>query len=138
MDKYGRLSMTLGMLTMLLGIQFLLGMYINLYITLPAATHSFAGYITANGVVAAHIFLAFIIVVFDFFAFFMAIHARIGNMYILSLLLSLVSIVISGVSGMIFLMGGQSNTYSFAMALFFLLAFGFIGFGMAGTQKAKS
>ena len=92
------------------------------------------GYITENGIVAAHIFMAFLIVVLDFFAFFMAIHARIGNLYILSVLLSLVSIVISGISGMIFLMGGQNNAYSFAMAVFFLLAYGFIGFGMVGVQ----
>ncbi|MCL4337457.1 MAG: hypothetical protein M1129_04020 [Candidatus Thermoplasmatota archaeon] len=138
MDKYQRLSMFLGILTMLLGIQFLIGMYINLYIALPVGTHSFAGYITENGIVAAHIFMAFLIVVLDFFAFFMAIHARIGNLYILSVLLSLVSIVISGISGMIFLMGGQNNAYSFAMAVFFLLAYGFIGFGMVGVRKAKS
>ena len=138
MDKYDRLSMSLGLLTMLLGIQFLLGMYINLYVALPMGTHSFAGYITENGVLAAHIIIAFLIVVFDFFAFFMAIHARIGNKYILSVLLSLVSIVIAGISGMLFVMGGQSNAYSFAMALFFLLAYGFIGFGMVGVRKAKS
>ena len=138
MDKYDRLAMSLGLLTMLLGIQFLLGMYINLYVALPAGTTSFAGYITENWVLAAHIAIAFLIVVFDFFAFFMAIHARIGNMYILSVLLSLVSIVIAGISGMLFVMGGQNNAYSFAMALFFLLAYGFIGFGMVGVRKAKS
>ncbi len=138
MDKYGRLAMTLGILSMLLGIQFLLGMYINLYISIPAGTHSFASYITENGIVAAHIFLAFIIVIIDFFAFFMAIHARIGNKYIFSILLSLISIVIAGVSGMLFVMGNQSDAYSFAMSFFFLLAFGFIGFGNSGTRKAKS
>lgn len=138
MDKYSRLSMSLGILSMLLGIQFLLGMYINLYVSLPTGTNSFAGYITENGVVAAHIFLAFLIVIMDFFAFFMAIHARIGDRYILSVLLSLISIVIAGVSGMLFMMGGQNNAYSFIMALFFLLAYGFIGFGMTGIRKAKS
>lgn len=138
MDKYDRLSMSLGMLTMLLGIQFLLGMYINLYVSLPAGTTSFAGYITENGVVAAHIILAFVIVVFDFFAFFMAIHARIGNMYILSVLLSLISIVAAGVSGIAFVMAGQSPASSFSMAFFFLLSYAFIGFGMVGIRKAKS
>ena len=138
MDKYERLSMSLGLVTMLLGIQFLLGMYINLYVSLPSGTHSFAGYMASSPVVATHVVMAFLVVVVDFMAFFMAIHARIGNLYIFSVLLSLISIVISGVSGMLFLMAGESNLYSFLMALFFLLAFAFIGFGMTGTRKAKS
>lgn len=130
--------MILGLITMFLGIQFLLGMYINLYVTLPASTHSFAGYITANPAIAAHIGVAFIIVVLNFFAFFMAISARIGNYYILAVMLSLVSVVVSGLSGMIFLMGGDNDAFSFLMAFFFILSFAFVGFGMTGTRKAKN
>lgn len=138
MDKYDRLSRSLGLLTMLLGIQFIIGMYINLYVTLPSGTHSFASYMLSNGFLSAHILIAFLIVLVNFMAFFMAIHARIGNMYILSVMLSLVSVVLAGVMGMLFLMGGHLNIYSYLMAFFFLLSFAFIGFGMTGTRKAKS
>lgn len=130
--------MSLGLITMLLGIQFLLGMYLNLYVTLPVGTHTFASYITASPVIAAHVIVAFLIVILNFSAFFLAISARIGNMYILSVLLSLVSVVVAGISGMIFLMGGDNNAFSFIMAFFFILSFAFIGFGMTGTRKAKN
>lgn len=138
MDKYERLSMSLGLLTALLGVQFLLGMYLNLYVNLPSNTNSFAGYISENGILAAHIGFAFLLVILSFVAFFQAIHARIGNLYIFSVLLSTISIVAAGISGMLFMMGGQNNLYSYLMAFFFLISFAFIGFGMSGIRKAKS
>lgn len=138
MDRYERLSMSLGLVTMFLGIQFLLGMYINLYVNIPVGTHSFASYMSDNAFLAAHIVVAFFVIILNFMAFFMAIHARIGNFYIFSVLMSMVSIVLAGVFGMLFIMAGGNDVYSYLMAFFFLVAFAFVGFGMSGTRKAKS
>ncbi len=138
MDKYDRLTQYLRLVSLLLLIQFLLGMYVNLYVSIPTGTQSFADYMSASPVLAAHIVLAFFIVVADFMALFMAIHARIGNFYIFSVMVSLITIVAAGISGLLFLMAGQNNIYSYLMAFFFLISFAFLGFGMTGTRKAKS
>lgn len=138
MDRYDRLMSSLGLLNILIVVQFLLGLYIYFYVSLATGTHSFAFYITQNGVLAGHIILAFVIVVYDFMVFFMAIHARIGNAYIFAVLLSLISIVMAGISGMLFVMEGQNQGASYTMLAFAILALASVGIGMHGTRKAKS
>lgn len=138
MDKYDRLSRSLRLVTMLLILQLVLGMSVFLFVSIPKETTSFAGYMRINLILAAHMVLAFFLVIADFMAFFMAIHARIGNKYIFSAMLSLITIVLAGVSGIMYLMAGQMALYSYLMAAFMIISFACIGITTAGTRKAKS
>lgn len=126
------------LVTMLLVLQFILGLYVALFVKIPTETTSFVSYMQVSAVLAAHIVLAFFLVVADFMAFFMAIHARIGNKYIFSAMLSLITIVLAGVSGIMYLMAGQMAIYSYLMAAFMVISFACVGIATAGTRKAKS
>lgn len=138
MDKYDRLSRSLLLVTILLVLQLILGLYVAFFVKIPTETTSFVSYMQVNGVLAAHIVLAFFLVIADFMAFFMAIHARIGNKYIFSAMLSLITIVLAGVSGIMYLMAGNMPIYSYLMAAFMVISFACVGIATAGTRKAKS
>jgi hypothetical protein len=112
----------------LLTVQFLLGMWTNLFVAFPdvvAGTNPFAQIFT-NGlyVLAAHLILGFALfgVAIATLAFSFLAKIRI---LVRQGALGLGSITIAGISGLIFVLSGfQNDAFSFLMAVFFLFAFG--------------
>ncbi|MHB8295694.1 MAG: hypothetical protein ACYDH5_13940 [Acidimicrobiales bacterium] len=119
----------------LLGVQFLLGMAINLYVPIATAprspasgTAATAGTGTAMGagmvgmgpVVALHLMLGVVLVVGAIAAF--AASLIVTRAAAASAGAALVAVLASGIAGLAFLMGGQSNASSMYMAAGFLVA----------------
>ncbi len=106
--------------TFLLGLQFLLGMYLNLY--------GINGSLMDNLILGAHIAVAFAMVGATGASFFLAIKIDDLKKGAFMIGLSLLSIIIAGAMGLVFLYYGQSNVSSYLMAVFFLIAYGFVGY----------
>lgn len=106
----------------LLAIQFLLGMGVNLYVTLPSTGFTMAEMMYSGPLVMVHMILGMLLVVVAVFAIVIA--REYGQWAIVCAFISLGGILVAGVGGMIFLMGGQSNGASFLMAVGFLVAVG--------------
>ncbi|MDA8081733.1 MAG: hypothetical protein M0Z96_09020 [Actinomycetota bacterium] len=114
-------TVPLGMLG-LLAIQFLLGMGVNLYVTLPSTGFVMAEMMYSGPLVMVHMILGMLLVVGAVFAIVAAL--AYGPWAIVCAFISLGGILVAGVGGVIFLMGGQSNGASFLMAVGFLIAVG--------------
>lgn len=138
MDKYDRLVRSLMLVTLLLIVEAVLGVYVASYVKVKPITTSFATYMSGSPILAAHMILAFVLVITAFMAFFMAIHARIGNKYIFASMVAFISVVLAGVSGLMYLMAGQTIIYAYLMTGFMLAAFAGTGMATSGTRKAKS
>ena len=109
----------LGMLG-LLGVQFLLGIALNLYGKLPSFGSGMAAMMRTGPLIMAHMMLGMILAV--------------GALLVLATALpqgwapascaaaALVGILVAGVGGLLFLMDGQGNGASYLMAVGFLVA----------------
>jgi heme A synthase len=112
----------------LLTVQFLLGMWTNLFVSFPdvlAGTNPFAQIFT-NGlyVLAAHLILGFALFGVAIATFVLSFQAKI-KVLVRSSVTGLAMITIAGVSGLIFVLSEfQSDPFSYLMAVFFLFAFG--------------
>lgn len=112
---------SLGMLG-LLAVQFLLGMAVNLYITLPSTGFGMAEMMGGGPLVMVHMMLGIILVVGALLAFATALPC--GKWAVVCAAIALLGIVVAGIGGLTFLMGGQSNGASLLMAVGFLVAVG--------------
>lgn len=112
---------SLGMLG-LLAVQFLLGMAVNLYITLPSTGFGMAEMMGNGPLVMVHMMLGIILVVGAALAFATALPC--GKWAVVCAAIALGGILVAGIGGLSFLMGGQSNGASFLMAAGFLVAVG--------------
>ena len=110
---------SLGMLG-LLGVQFLFGMAINLFVTLPSPGFGMAEMMYAGPLVMIHMMLGMILVLGALFA--VAVAAQYGYWAIVWAVISLGGILVAGVGGLIFLLDGLSVGASFLMAVGFLVA----------------
>lgn len=119
--KPANTAASLGMLG-LLTVQFLIGMAVNLYVTLPSANSGMAGMMRGGPLVMIHMMLGIILVVGATVAF--AIALPYGRWAVTCAAISLVGMLVAGVGGITFLMGSQSNGASFLMAIGFLVAVG--------------
>ncbi len=112
------------MLFLFLFIQFLLGMYINLFVTIPAVSpFLMMGYGPYGGfpVVMVHMFLGILIGLISIGILFLSIGS--GQKKILASAIGLfLSILIAGIDGLFFLFDGQNNINSYLMATGFILA----------------
>ena len=112
------------MLFLFLFIQFLLGMYINLFVSIPAASPFFMmGYGPYGGfpIVMVHMFLGILIGLISIGILFLSIGS--GQKKILASAIGLfLSILIAGIDGLFFLFDGQNNINSYLMATGFILA----------------
>lgn len=111
-------------------LQFILGIYTNLYISIPSRSNgvSFAmGQMTGSmgsygPIFMLHMILGPILVIISLITFVLALTYK-NKTEIIFLSIGLVSILVAGFAGMVFFMGGGHNIYSLIMALGFIIAF---------------
>ena len=106
----------------LLAVQFLLGMAVNLYITLPPTGFRMTEMMGGGPLVMVHMMLGIILVVGALLAFATALPC--GKWPVVCAVIALCGILVAGIGGLAFLMGGQSNGASLLMAIGFLVAVG--------------
>jgi hypothetical protein len=111
----------LGMLG-LLAIQFLLGMAVNLYVRLPSAGGGMEEMMRTGPLVMTHMMLGMLLAAGALVAFAVAIPY--GRWAVSCAAVALGGILVAGLGGLLFLMGGQSNGASYLMATGFLIAVG--------------
>ncbi len=109
---------------LILTIQFMLGMYVNLFVTIPQMSFGY-GMMTlmlaaGASLIMLHMFLGMVIGIVSVMILILSLMAGLSRIAYLSVI-SLVFIVIAGVNGLVFLFGGQNNVNSFAMAVSFLV-----------------
>lgn len=109
----------LGMLG-LLGVQFLLGMAVNLYAQLAAAGGGMAAMMRSGPLVVTHMMLGMLLGAGALLA--VALAVPYGRQAVGCAAVGLVGIVVAGLGGLLFLMDGQSNGASYLMAVGFLVA----------------
>ncbi|MGC8516228.1 MAG: hypothetical protein ACP5OC_08890 [Thermoplasmata archaeon] len=107
-------------------IQFLVGMYVNLFVTLPH-TLSFLGMMGFVGIysgfafVMVHMMLGILVGLTSIGILFASAFSGKFNKSILPILL-LLSIILAGVNGLFFIFDGQNNINSYLMSMGFILA----------------
>ena len=118
------LSAMLLILFAFLFLQFLLGMYINLFISIPVKSPFFMmGYGPYGGfsIVMAHMFLGILIGLASLGILFLSIGA--GSLRILLSSIGLfLSILLAGIDGLFFLFDGENNINSYLMSAGFILS----------------
>lgn len=105
-------------LLVLLLIQNVLGIYLNLFVTLPPS-HDLAALIASYAVLAIHVIVGFLILGAAAVVLFLAARSRRTTLWV-SALVSLVFAFLAFSSGVEFTVGGQDNVLSFVMELAFL------------------
>ena len=107
-------------------IQFLVGMYVNLFVALPHSL-SFLGMMGFMGVysgfafVMVHMMIGILVGLTSIGILFVSLFSGRFNMSILSISL-LLSIILAGVNGLFFVFDGQNNINSYLMSIGFILA----------------
>ncbi|MCL4307737.1 MAG: hypothetical protein M1302_05620 [Candidatus Thermoplasmatota archaeon] len=137
-----KIAVLLTLMTALLGIQFVAGMYANSFYgsesgSILTVLVQFARY----PVLAFHILLGAFTFIVSFYAFILGITAKLRHDLLILLGLNSICILTAGISGLLYL-STKSALYTFSMAMLWLLAFGFIGFSQtmlrSSMSKAKS
>ena len=118
----------------LLAVQFLLGMYVNLYVNLPPLTSSTRGFggsmmgrfgtmfSPGRPLLMAHMMLGMLLVVTGIVALFVA--ASSGDRFAIGWSTTgLAALLVAGYGGISFFMFGHSNVDSYLMAVGFLVSF---------------
>ena len=103
----------------LLGVQFLLGMAVNLYVQLPSRGASMEGMID-GGLVVIHMILGLLLAAGVLLA--VALALPYGRAAAGCAAAALVGILVAGLGGLLFLMDGRGNGASYLMAVGFLVA----------------
>ncbi|MDA8397219.1 MAG: hypothetical protein M0Z29_05105 [Actinomycetota bacterium] len=106
----------------LLGVQFLLGMAINLFVHISPAGAGMAEMMGNGPLVGIHMMLGMILAVGGALGVATALHN--GWPATVCAVVALGGILVAGLGGVAFLMGGQSNSASYLMAVGFLVAVG--------------
>ncbi|MCL4335194.1 MAG: hypothetical protein M1402_03765 [Candidatus Thermoplasmatota archaeon] len=118
------LSAMVIILFVFLFIQFLLGMYINLFVSIPVMSPFFMmGYGPYGGfpIVMAHMFLGILIGLVSLGILFLSIGT--GSLRtLLSAIGLFLSVLLAGIDGLLFLFNGQNNINSFLMSTGFILS----------------
>ena len=114
-------AVPLGLLG-LLGVQFLLGMAANLFVRLPPAGVGMAEMMGNGQLVGLHMMLGMILAVGGVLGVATALPN--GRRATACAVVALAGILVAGLGGLAFLMGGQSNGASYLMAVGFLVAVG--------------
>jgi len=118
----------------LLAVQFLLGMYVNLYVNLPPVTSGSGGlggsmmgrfgtmFSPGRPLLMAHMMLGMLLVVTGIVALFVA--ASSGDRFAIGWSVTgLAALLVAGYGGISFFMFGHSNVDSYLMAVGFLVSF---------------
>ena len=122
-NKYSFAYLGLAVMMVLLFIQFIMGMFINLYVPFPplnSISHMGPRAFPSNYLtVMFHMMLGFLILIVSFIMLLLSIKIQHINL-IISSVLSFIFVIIAGVSGFLFLFN-ESNKYSFLMATSFII-----------------
>ncbi|MHB1707901.1 MAG: hypothetical protein ACYCT2_00285 [Thermoplasmataceae archaeon] len=118
----------------LLLIEFIIGMAVNLYISIPDPIKGL--FFMSSGAMAllAHIGLGVFIAILGVLIFFMALMQgnRSNIMFTAS---AFIFVVAAAISGLVFIFDGQDPAFSLLMAVFFIFAFSAYLFPLAGSMK---
>ena len=111
----------------LLAVQFVLGMFVSLYVTLPSTGFGMYGMMQlmfqpGMGALMAHMMTGMVLGAVAVLTFGASVLSRNG-LLIAGTGGALAAVVAAGVSGMEFLFSGENNAFSYGMSLGFLLAF---------------
>ncbi|MHB8457289.1 MAG: hypothetical protein ACYDBS_06315 [Acidimicrobiales bacterium] len=109
----------LGMLG-LLGVQFLLGIAVDLYVHLPSAGGGMREMMRGGPLMATHMMLGMFLAGGALLAVGIALPH--GRQAVTCAAVALVGILVAGLGGLAFLIGSQSNGASYLMAVGFLVA----------------
>ena len=119
--RLAQVAVPLGLLG-LLGVQFLLGMAVNLFVHLPLAGAGMAEMMGNRPLVGLHMMLGMILAAGAVLGVATALPN--GRWATACAVVALGGILVAGIGGLAFLMGGQSNGASYLMAVGFLVAVG--------------
>ena len=104
----------------LLAVQFLLGMALNLYVTIPPVGAGMAAMMRTGPLVMAHMMLGMVLAGGALLALAMALPWRRRAAGCAAA--ALAGILVAGLGGLLFLLGGQTSGASYLMAVGFLVA----------------
>ncbi len=123
------LIVLLDVITLYLSIEFLIGMYINVYITITPG----AGDVT-EPFLFAHIFFGILLFVFSGFTTAYAYFKKAPKQVTFMIFIGTLLILITGIFGMLFIFTLRP-LYTYLMAAFFLFIFAPIGFATSGVRS---
>ena len=122
-NKYSFAYLGLAVMMVLLFIQFIMGIFINLYVPFPplnSISHIGPSAFPSNYItVMFHMMLGFLILIVSFIMLLLSIKIQ-NTKLIISAVLSFIFVIIAGVSGFLFLFN-EYNIYSFLMATSFII-----------------
>ncbi len=134
MDNVRRLSNTFSILTLLLPLQFLLGIWVNLFVKVPNPLVS-SFFASGGGIVlVVHILNALTIATLSIVAVVSARRLKSVVPFRLSMLANLF-VFLAIASGIIFVFFGQNDAFSFTMAIGFV--FSVVLFSFAGRSAMR-
>ena len=120
----------------LLLIEFIIGMVVNLYVSIPEPIKG--SFFMSSGAIAllAHIGFGALVAILGVLIFFLALMQ--GNRRdILFTAFGFIFVVAAAISGLAFLFDGQNPTFSLLMAAFFIFAFSAYLFPLAQSVKGQ-
>ncbi len=118
-QKYSYAYTGIFVMMVLLALQFLLGIYINLYVSFPPISELHLHFPADYIIVMVHMMLGFLILIASFILMLLAIKINDTKM-IISSALGFIFVIVAGLSGFIFLFY-KYNAYSFSMAFSFII-----------------
>ncbi|MDH2900164.1 MAG: hypothetical protein PXY39_04260 [archaeon] len=129
-NRLPAVRISVGVILSLLVLQFLMGMWLNLFATFPTISTSFGmmgimGSIMAGGMglLIAHMMSGFLLVFASVAVLAFSAYSGRTDVVLLGIA-GLALIVLAGISGLIFMFSGfQNNLYSYLMAVGFIFAF---------------
>jgi hypothetical protein len=125
-----RLSRVASIEVSLLGLEFVLGMVLNLFVPFPSDGSLSGVAVISIAILVFHIVVAFVLLGLGFVL--VALSAKSNNRSaILGSVVVMAGVIISFLGGVTFSFGGEDNLYSFVMAIGFLIA-------VVGTQRIRT
>ncbi len=120
----------------LLLIEFIIGMAVNLYVSIPEPIKG--SFFMSSGAIAllAHIGLGALVAILGVLIFFLALMQGNGR-NILFTAFGFIFVVAAAISGLAFLFYGQNPAFSLFMAVFFIFAFSAYLFPLAQSVKRQ-
>jgi hypothetical protein len=122
-NKYSYAYLGLAVMLVLLFIQFIIGIFINLYVSFPPLnriSHIAPAAFPSNYItVMFHMMLGFLILIVSFIMLLLSIKLQ-NSKLVSSSAISFIFVIVAGVSGFLFLFN-EYNVYSLIMAISFII-----------------
>ncbi len=123
--------MLLDLITLVLSIEFLVGMYLNVYVTLQPGTAQYE-----NPFLLTHIILGVVLFALSILAVVYGYVKKIERSIVVMLIVSALLVLVTGIFGMLFL-NTSNPIFTYLMAAFFLFIFAPVGFATSRVRKVK-